>query len=155
MASLALAISKAKKAVIHVARAQLGMVDADYRALLKRAGGVESSAALDDAGFTVVMAEFECLGFRNTKGRAQTGKREDMATPAQIGRIYALWKAYSGADDEQRLNHWLETHFHVSHVRFLKCQSAGKAVAILEGMVKKARKKARADDKEQKPNGKI
>lgn len=148
-----MSISKAKKAVIHVARAQLGMVDADYRALLKRAGGVESSAALDDAGFTAVMAEFAYLGFRNTKGRAQAGRREGMATPAQIGRIYALWKAYSGADDEQRLNRWLETHFHVSHVRFLESWPAGKAVAILKKMVEKKRTKG-AEDTEQNPNDK-
>jgi phage gp16-like protein len=124
-------IPNARKAVIHVARSQLQMADADYRALLQRAAGVSSSVDLDEAGFTAVMAEFEQLGFRSTRGRAQKERRECMATPAQIGKIHSLWREYIGHDDESALGHWLEKHFHVSHVRFLEGYRAGKCIAVL------------------------
>lgn len=128
--------------MIHVAKAQLAMTDEDYRALLARVAGVSSSADLDDPGFEAVMAEFERLGFRSAKHRAPAGQREGMATPAQVGRIRALWKAYTGDYDEPGLERWLEVHLHASSLRFLDAWRAGKAVAILEGMVAKKRAKA-------------
>lgn len=63
-------ITNPKKSLIHVAKAKLGMEEADYRALLMRAAGVSSSSQLDVAGFNMVMAEFERLGFRGTRARA-------------------------------------------------------------------------------------
>jgi len=138
-------IPKQRTAVIHVAKSQLQMADADYRALLLRAAGVRSSSDLDELGFEAVMAEFERLGFRNVNSRMQIARREGMATPAQVGKILSLWKAYSGADDDLRLGQWLERHFHVSHVRFLEGRRAGKAVAVLEKMAAWARSKR--DDK--------
>lgn len=134
-------IPSAKKSVIHVAKHQLHMADEDYRALLARAAGVTSSAELDAQGFEAVMAEFERLGFRSVKSRMQTTHREGMATPAQTGKILALWKAYSGNDDDLRLGRWLEKHFHVSHVRFLEGRRAGKCIAVLEKMATHARAK--------------
>ncbi len=129
-----MSIPSARKALIHVAKHQLQMADEDYRALLHRAAGVSSSVELDEAGFEKVMTEFERMGFRSTKGRAQKGRREGMATPAQIGKIHSLWKGYTGMDDDLKLGHWLEKHFHVSHVRFLGSWPAGKAIAILTKM---------------------
>ncbi len=145
-----MSISSAKKSVIHVAKHQLHMADEDYRALLQRAAGVNSSAELDESGFEAVMAEFERLGFRSTKGRAPAGHREGMATPAQIGKIQGLWKEYSGSDDDLRLGRWLEKHFHVSHLRFLEGWRAGKCIAVLEKMGAYAR--AKRNKTEAKPN---
>lgn len=135
MGNLGVTISKQRKAVIHVAKAQLAMIDEDYRSLLRRVAGVSSARELDDASFERLMREFERLGFRHVKHPAPATHREGMATPAQIGRIRALWKAYTGADDEPDLEHWLEVHLHASSLRFLDAWRAGKAVAILEKMV--------------------
>jgi phage gp16-like protein len=135
-----MAISKQQKAVIHVAKSQLHMADEDYRAMLQRAAGASSSNELDDAGFDKVMGEFERLGFRRTRQREQDVRREGMATPKQLGRIRALWKAFSGSDDV-RLGKWLEKHFHVSSVRFVKDWQAGKVVAVLEKMAAWSRAK--------------
>lgn len=80
-------ISKAKKAVIHIAKVQVGMCDAEYRDLLSSVG-VASSKDLTDATFNKVMGRFEELGFRTTsKPRKRPrkvaglppGKREIMA----------------------------------------------------------------------------
>ena len=146
-----MSISKAKKSVIHVAKHQLHMADEDYRALLTRAAGVRSSAELDAQGFEAVMAEFERLGFRSVKSRTQETHRAGMATPAQTGKILALWKAYSGNDDDLRLGRWLEKHFHVSHLRFLEGWRAGKCIAVLEKMAAHARTKRSATKAEPKP----
>jgi hypothetical protein len=127
-------IANRQKAVIHVAKGQLHMADEDYRAMLQRAAGVSSSSALDDAGFERVMAEFERLGFRNARQRGQNVRREGFATPKQLGRMRALWKEYSGNDDELALGKWLEKKFQVSSIRFVKDADAGKVVAVLKGM---------------------
>jgi len=134
-------ISKQRLAVIHVAKAQLGMVDEDYRTMLRRVAAVESSIELDDGGFERVMAEFERLGFRSLRSAAQAGRREGMATPPQVGKIRALWKAYTGGDDDLKLGRWLEKHFHTSNVRFLESWRAGRAIAVLEKMAAWARDK--------------
>lgn len=136
-----MAIAKQKKAVIHVAKSQLHLADEDYRAMLQRVAGVSSSSELDDAGFDKVMAEFEMLGFRRTRQREQDVRREGMATPKQLGRIRALWKAFSGNDDELKLGKWLGKHFHVSSVRFVEDSRAGKVVAVLEKMAAWSRAK--------------
>lgn len=58
-------ISNAKKAVIHIAKAQTGMSDAEYRDLLSSVGA-SSSTQLTNATFDQVMERFEALGFRTT-----------------------------------------------------------------------------------------
>lgn len=138
-------ISNARKSVIHVARHQLQMADTDYRALLQRVAGVSSSSELDDSSFDKVMAEFERLGFRSAKHRTPAAHREGMATPAQVGKIRGLFKAYHGVDDERRLERWLEVHLHASSLRFLDAWRAGKAIAILDKMVAGKRAKGAGD----------
>jgi hypothetical protein len=130
-----MSISKERKAVVHVAKYQLQMADEAYRALLARAAGVTSSVQLDERGFEALMAEFERLGFRSMKSRAQPGRRAGMATPPQLAKIHGLWKEYSGHGDDLKLGHWLERHFSVSHSRFLEGWRAGKCIAVLEKMV--------------------
>jgi phage gp16-like protein len=148
---MAAAISNQQKALIHVARGQLHLADEDYRALLLRVAQVHSSADLDEPRFEAVMAEFERLGFRHV--RSQTpGRRPGKATPAQLGRIRSLWKAYSGEDDETQLNRWLAKKFHLSHIRFLEDWRAGKVVAILEKMAAWSRAK-RSENGDPKPGG--
>jgi len=56
-------IDSKKISLIHLAKKNLAMTDDDYRALLLRAAGVESSTCLDAVGFAAVMVEFGRLGF--------------------------------------------------------------------------------------------
>jgi hypothetical protein len=132
-------ISRERKALLHVAKAKLALDDGDYRALLQRVARVSSSTQLSDESFDQVMAEFERLGFRSIQSSSLGTRREGMATPAQVGRIRALWKAYSGNDDDLRLGKWLQKHFHVANVRFLEDARASKAIGVLEKMAAWAR----------------
>lgn len=69
-------ISHEKKAVLHIAKSQLGLDDDTYRAILHEQGGVDSSRDLSDRGFDQVMSRFEELGFRNgARKRSRTVRR--------------------------------------------------------------------------------
>nr|WP_319491830.1 regulatory protein GemA [uncultured Desulfobacter sp.] len=69
-------ISKAKKAVIHIAKAQTGMTDHEYRDLLGSVG-VTSSTELTNVTFDKVMARFEALGFRTTSKPRKRARKAD------------------------------------------------------------------------------
>ena len=64
-------ISNAKKAVIHIAKVQVGMSGDEYRDLLGSVG-VESSKDLNNKTFGQVMKQFEKLGFQTT---SRTGSK--------------------------------------------------------------------------------
>lgn len=74
-------MSRASKiAMIHIAKKQLGMSDADYRMLLMQAssdkggcGGVWSCANMSDDQLTRVMLAMKRAGFDPAKGYATTG----------------------------------------------------------------------------------
>jgi hypothetical protein len=143
-------ISRQKIALIHVAAHQLGMGDSDYRALLMGAAGVRSASDLDAAGFEAVMRRFEALGFAKGKARRagapatapapvppQYGERWGMATPAQVDTIRGMWRTwYEGSDEAsaRALRHWLETHYHVTDLRFCDVPTAQKAIEGLKAM---------------------
>lgn len=62
-------INNRKKALIHVAKAKVGMTDPEYRDLLGRVG-VKSSTELNDDTFTQVMDQFKRLGFKSNHKRS-------------------------------------------------------------------------------------
>ncbi len=51
-------LDRKKLALIHIVKKELGISDPDYRCLLKRIAGVESSKGLDEAGFRKMMRFF-------------------------------------------------------------------------------------------------
>jgi hypothetical protein len=51
-------MDRKKLALIHIVKKELGMSDRDYRCILKRIAGVESSKDLDEAGFRKMMRFF-------------------------------------------------------------------------------------------------
>ena len=83
------------------------------------------------------MRYFTACGFRSTWTKRTYGKRPGMATPAQIELIGKLWLERSGGDDEAALGRWLERCYHVTPLRFLDRDAAGKAVKGLNAMTKR------------------
>ena len=131
-------------ALIHVARRELGLDDDQYRAVLSLyGGGVESSKELDRAGFDSVIAYFNRCGFRSEWMKRSYGARPGMATPAQINLIRDLWLEWSGSDDEIALNRWIERSFHVTTLRFLTPDVAGKAINGLRAMIARQKESGR------------
>lgn len=84
-------ISRPNQAKIHIARQQLSMDDAAYRALLARVAGVRSSTELGPRQVGAVLREFERLGFQPKPSAKTKGKPHNFAEQgAEITKIEAL-----------------------------------------------------------------
>jgi hypothetical protein len=129
--------------LIHFARRQLAMEEADYRALLERVAQVRSAKDLDYAGFDAAMREFKRLGFRGNDGVVE-GDRPGMASAAQQALILRLWKRRTGTKDRRALGRWLSKHYKVADLRFLEADAASKAIVGLERICEHREAKQRA-----------
>lgn len=79
-------------AKIHIAKAQLGLDDDTYRALLARVAGVRSAKDLTKRQVGAVLREFERLGFKPAPAK-KAGRAVPKPAPeraAQIGKIEAF-----------------------------------------------------------------
>lgn len=133
-----MALDGKKVTLIQVARQQLCLTDDDYRTVLKRLGGVDSSKDLDLAGFKAVMAFFESCGFKSTSKKKNFGDRPGMASPGQVAMIRRLWAAFTaGEGTDASLGKWLYRQFKVSAIRFVNTEVAPKAITALKAMAKK------------------
>lgn len=119
--------------LLRVAVKALGMCEADYRALLRDYGGVDSATRLTEHGFDQVMARLRQLGFTSSKRHAGYGERAGMASAGQIELIRSLWSKVADNPTEADLNRWIEGHFigGVSSLRFLTAQGASKVIGAL------------------------
>lgn len=138
--------------LIHHAKRRLEMTDADYRGLLQRAAGVDSSKKLDDAGVDAVMREFGRLGFKIVQQAPAYGVRLGMATPAQLSKVRSLWRKYAGTEEETGLEHFLERHFKVSSLRFLDACTVAKVIVTLEKMAERRKSHPRPRKKASRRN---
>lgn len=137
-----MSLTRKQSALIHVARKQLALADADYRAILRAEAGVDSSRDLDADGFQSVLRQFKRLGFKQ-RGARSLGWRAGMASPAQVAYIRKLWAEYTdGKGDDRSLGKWLNRTVKVSDIRFVGYRAASKAITGLLAMVEK---KAAAD----------
>ncbi len=82
--------SQTSLAKIHIAKAQLGLDDDTYRALLARVAGVRSAKDLSPRQVGLVLAEFERLGWQPTTnaGRKAPSPQRDRAK--LVGKIEAM-----------------------------------------------------------------
>jgi phage gp16-like protein len=135
-------LTRQQLAVIHIALQQLRFDDATYRDMLARVAGVSSARELNRAGFMAVMDHLTRCGFRSDWTKRTFGNRHGRATPAQVELIRALWREWSGADEEAALNKWLARFYHCDALRFLTPPTAGKAIEGLKAMVARKRKAA-------------
>ena len=76
--------------LIHVARRELAMDDATYRAMLMLVAGVTSSAKLDGAGRKKVIDHMKLKGFKVKSKGILPGAPAPIADP-QYRKILALW----------------------------------------------------------------
>ena len=132
-----MALTRKQLSLIHVARRQLGLDDAEYRAILGAAAGVASASKLDTDGLAAVIRHFEARGFTPT-GPRPYGERYGMASDAQVGRLRALWAEYTHHQgDDRSLGKWLDRTVKTSHLRFLTRADARKAITALAAMVRR------------------
>lgn len=138
-------ISRAQCALLHTAKAKLGLEDDTYRSILVRCAGVTSSKELDREGFESVMAYMRFVGFDPVTPHGKSyGKRAGFASPAQVELIRELWREYTGAAsfDEATLNKWLLSKWKVATLRFLTAEAAPKVITALKAMKARPRRVA-------------
>jgi phage gp16-like protein len=113
-------ITNRQKAMIHVARAKVGMSDEDYRAMLS-GFGVESSKQLTQGKFDAVMQHFGNLGFAP---RAVASSRELLRKKVRALLLdLGLTDAYADSISRSR--------FGVDTWGWLKANELHKLVAML------------------------
>lgn len=85
-------ISKGKLAQIHIAKAQLGLTDEDYRAILARKAGVSSAKELTNKTVGGVMHEFRRLGFepKPAKKASRKAPNPPATRQAEMNKVEAL-----------------------------------------------------------------
>ncbi|MBM4395623.1 MAG: regulatory protein GemA [Deltaproteobacteria bacterium] len=97
--------TKEQLALLHVAKAKLGLSDDTYRDILHVQGGVASAKDLGARGFEAVLKRFRELGFRRrspartTKAAAAPG---DPPSPLQLSKIRHLWEDLGWREEERR-----------------------------------------------------
>ena len=82
-------INNKQKAILHIAKAQLGLSEEQYREILKAHGGAESSVHLDDFGFDKVLRFFVKMGFEKKRATRRVAPT-DFATEGQRKVLYHL-----------------------------------------------------------------
>jgi len=86
-----MSLSPAVLSKIHIARQQLGMDDHSYRCLLTRVGGVDSAKNLTEQKASLVLKEFERLGWTPKPSIRAKGKPRNIdKLPDQIKKVEAL-----------------------------------------------------------------
>jgi len=77
--------TKQQLAMVHIAKKQLGLVDENYRAILVRLTGKDSSRDCSTEDLDRVIAEFKRLGWTPAAKPTATSDRP------YVRKIYALW----------------------------------------------------------------
>lgn len=121
-------------AKIHIAKKELALQEAEYRALLQRVGRVASAKDLSETAAIAVIAEFKRLGWQPRESTRPPAERAD------IRKIYALWGAlHAGPLDRDALRAWVHGRFTVSAPEFLKPVQAREAIEQLKAWQKRLR----------------
>ena len=119
-------------AKIHIAKKELALQDAEYRALLQRVASVTSAKDLTERSAIAVIDEFKRLGWKPRESTRPPAER------AEIRKIYALWGAlHSGPIDRDALRAWVLGRFEVAAPEFLKPPQAREAIEQLKAWQKR------------------
>ena len=118
-------------AKIQIAKKELGLEDDDYRAILLRVTGKDSSTKLTDAQRIAVLAEFTRLGW--TGGGKPAFKP---SSKAHVRLIFGLWKGMCDKDipekkDRAALVAFVKNMTGVDNPEWLTVEQAGK---VTEGL---------------------
>lgn len=121
-------------AIVHVAKKELHLDDATYRAVLS-GFGVESSAALSDSGLMDLIRHFEHCGFNNSRKRSDRPGNMGGPSAKRLSKIEALLtighKSWAYADGIAK------QMFSVDKVQWCAPHQLG---AIITALVKQAKR---------------
>lgn len=119
---------------IHMAKKQMGLDEDTYRSLLKRVGGMDSSAKMTVAQRNAVIAEFVRLGFKEADKAAR--KVAFPGAPRNLADVPMLRKVEAILADAKRP--WSYAHemskkmFHVNRCEWLQPNQLHSLVSALQ-----------------------
>ena len=139
---------RALLALVHIAKAELGLDDATYRAMLRRITRRTSAAKCTNRQLEQVLDHLRRLGWQAGKPRParkydDLGERPGMATPRELRYIEALWAELTPEQDEtiraRTLRAFLRSQYRVEDITWL---TEGQAHAAIEALkaIKRRRK---------------
>ena len=132
---------KTKIALIHVAKAQTGLTDDEYRALLYGVAGITSAAELErEDQFEDIMSAFKKFGFISLKPPTRW---EDSwgGTARQRAKIESLWRLVARDKSDKALRRFIKRIARVDSPHWLNVQLAQKVILELEAMKEKVEAK--------------
>lgn len=135
--------------ILHVAKKELSLDDAAYRAVLYGAAGVDSARDIKTwQQYNAVLKAFAKLGFKVKAGKAaqsglkktapQTGRNGDWISARQEYYIRGLWDLASRAKDEASLQAMLQRIAGVKYIQWISKDNATKVILALRDIAKKA-----------------
>jgi len=129
---------KARLAIIHLAKKQLGLDEEAYRAILWGAGLESAKDITTDIQFNTVMSAFVNLGFQssprggiNKYKNTVHGKNPGMISRRQEYYIKGLWALASRAKDEKSLRRIVKRIGKVDDISFLSRRNASAVILAL------------------------
>jgi hypothetical protein len=130
-------------AIIHVAKKQLGLDEAAYRAILSGAGVDSAKDIATDAQFNAVMSAFAALGFASRgaelkRQRSAAGTNPAFISPRQEHYLRGLWALASRAKDEKSLRRMVKRIGKAGDIRFLSRRAASAVILALRDICWKA-----------------
>lgn len=130
------------QAKIHIAKKELALDDATYRALLQRVTGRTSSAGLSDVQLDAVLAELKRLGFKPRSRAASTPVKRPLAAGAEARKIRALWISLhhlgvTADSSEAALAAFVKRQLHIDALQWVR-QDAYKITEALKSWATRA-----------------
>jgi len=111
-----------KLAVIHIVKKELGLSDAEYREILRREAGVESSKDLDERSFRRLMSYFVRSRFYRHMPGGVTLRQ----------KLYMKFLMRKLGWDEGHLDGFIHKFYHKDEVDYLSRREAVKAIESLK-----------------------
>jgi phage gp16-like protein len=126
---------KRKKLIqlVHVGKAQLGLDEEDYRALLVGVCGKESAAAMTERQLETVLKAMRKNGFEAAPRRVQS-REQGQATVAQLEYIKGMWQQCARNKSDAALGALVKRIAGVDALRFLTVKTAQKVILALQDM---------------------
>jgi len=131
------AARKNNLAKIHIAKAQLGLADDDYRLIVQRICGVDSAADADFAGHLQLLKEFRRLGWKPKPAKTAKAPKAPSAREPQLRRIRWLWLRLIEAGavqsiEQSALLHYVSRLIGVERLEWLTAAQAHRVIGSLQ-----------------------
>lgn len=137
----ALDFRKSLIAKIHVAKKQLAMREDDYRALLNRVTGKDSSAALSEGQLKAVVKEMESIGFKAIPARKAGPKPADSQEARKIRAMWITLHQMGEVSDpsETALSAFVKRQTGIDNMAWLNHKDTSKVMNALRSWTRRAK----------------